>query len=63
MARVEGEIVIRRPVDEVFDFVADERNEPRYNPKMRGVELVTANLSVTAAGSVRSSGRRGGRCR
>jgi len=41
MARVEGEIVIRRPVDEVFDFVADERNEPRYNPHMRGVELLT----------------------
>ena len=30
MARVDGEIVILRPVEEVFDFVADERNEPRY---------------------------------
>jgi hypothetical protein len=26
--RIEGEIVIDRPVDEVFDFVADARNEP-----------------------------------
>lgn len=26
MARVEGEIIINRPVEEVFDFVADERN-------------------------------------
>ena len=34
MAHIEGEITIRRPVDEVFDFVADERNEPRYNPRM-----------------------------
>jgi uncharacterized protein YndB with AHSA1/START domain len=34
MVRIEGEIVINRPVDEVFDFVADERNEPRYNPRM-----------------------------
>lgn len=34
MAHVEGEITIDRPVDEVFDFVADERNEPRYNPQM-----------------------------
>lgn len=34
MAHVEGEITIERPVDEVFDFVADERNEPRYNPRM-----------------------------
>ena len=32
MVRIEGEIVIKRPVEEVFDFVADERNEPRYNP-------------------------------
>ena len=28
MARIEGEIAINRPVDEVFDFVADGRNEP-----------------------------------
>jgi hypothetical protein len=29
VVRIEGEIVIDRPVDEVFDFVADARNEPR----------------------------------
>jgi hypothetical protein len=34
MLRIEGEIVIDRPVDEVFDFVADARNEPLYNPRM-----------------------------
>jgi uncharacterized protein YndB with AHSA1/START domain len=34
MARIEGELVIHRPVYEVFDFVADERNEPRYNPRI-----------------------------
>jgi hypothetical protein len=34
MARVDGDIIIRRPVESVFDFVADERNEPRYNPRM-----------------------------
>lgn len=34
MAHIEGEIAIDRPVDEVFDFVADERNEPRYNPRI-----------------------------
>jgi hypothetical protein len=32
MIRIEGDVIIERPVDEVFDFVADERNEPRYNP-------------------------------
>ncbi len=41
MVRIEGELVIKRPVDEVFDFVADERNEPRYNPRMASVELVS----------------------
>jgi uncharacterized protein YndB with AHSA1/START domain len=41
MVRIEGEIVIHRPVEEVFDFVADERNEPRYNPRMRRAEKVS----------------------
>jgi hypothetical protein len=41
MVRIEGEIVIKRPVEEVFDFVADERNEPRYNPYMRRAELIS----------------------
>jgi uncharacterized membrane protein len=41
MARIEGEIVIERPIEEVFDFVADERNEPRYNPRMLSAELVS----------------------
>ena len=41
MARVTGETVIRRPVDEVFDYVADERHEPSYNPRMVHAELAT----------------------
>jgi uncharacterized protein YndB with AHSA1/START domain len=41
MAHIEGEIVIARPVEEVFDCVADERNEPRYNPEMLRSEQVT----------------------
>ena len=41
MARVEGEIVIHRSVEEVFDVVADERNEPRYNPRMVHAELIS----------------------
>jgi hypothetical protein len=41
MARIEGEIMIHRPVEEVFDFVADERNEPRYNPRMVRAEMLT----------------------
>lgn len=38
---VKGEIVIERPIEEVFDFVADERNEPKYNPEMTVAEKVT----------------------
>ena len=38
MAHIEGEIVINRPVEDVFDVVADERNEPRYNPRMLRAE-------------------------
>ena len=34
MARVRGSIEIERPIDEVFDVVADQTNEPLYNPAM-----------------------------
>lgn len=39
--RVEGDILIERPIEEVFDFVADERNEPRYNPQMTKAQKIT----------------------
>lgn len=41
MARIAGELVINRPIDEVFDFVADEQNEPRYNPRIRRAEQLS----------------------
>ncbi len=41
MARIEGEIVIGRPVAEVFDYVADQSNEPQYNPQMVRAEKIT----------------------
>ncbi len=41
MIRIEGEIVINRPPEEVFDFIADERNEPLYNPRMRHAEQIS----------------------
>ena len=41
MVEVEGEIVIDRAVDEVFDFVANEENEPQYNPHMRLAEKIS----------------------
>jgi hypothetical protein len=39
--RIEGEIVIERPTEEVFDFVADECNEPRFNPQMTQAEKIS----------------------
>ena len=38
---VRGQIVIHRPVGEVFDVVSDERNEPSYNPALLHVEMLT----------------------
>ena len=35
MVAVKGEVMIARQPQEVFDFVANAENEPRYNPRMR----------------------------
>lgn len=42
VARIEGEITIGRPVEAVFDYVADQTNEPQYDPNMVRAEKVTA---------------------
>jgi hypothetical protein len=42
VAHIDGEILIRRSAQDVFDFVADERNEPSYNPRMLRVEKTTS---------------------
>ncbi|RYU10195.1 SRPBCC family protein [Nocardioides iriomotensis] len=42
MTRIAGEVVIAAPVEAVFDLVADERNEPRYNPRIARAEKVSA---------------------
>jgi len=41
MTHIAGEITIAAPVDEVFDMVADERNEPTYNPRIVRAEKVS----------------------
>ena len=41
MARIEGEIDIDRPVEDVFDFVVDTRNEPLYNSRMVRADKLT----------------------
>ena len=41
MIHIKGDIVIDRPVEDVFDYVADECNEPRYNAQMRLAEKIS----------------------
>lgn len=41
MAAIRGSVIIERPIAQVFDIVADERNEPSYNPRLRRVEKLT----------------------
>jgi uncharacterized protein YndB with AHSA1/START domain len=41
MTHITGEVTIHAPVDEVFDMVADERHEPRYNPRIVRAEKVS----------------------
>lgn len=60
MARIEGEIMIGRPVEVVFDYVADQTNEPLYNPNMVRAEKVTAGpigKGTRFRSAVRSVGR------
>jgi uncharacterized protein YndB with AHSA1/START domain len=59
MAALMGEITIDRPVEEVFDAVADERNEPRYNPAMISSEKLTEGPigRGTRFSAVHNSGR------
>jgi Polyketide cyclase / dehydrase and lipid transport len=41
MSGIAGEIIIARPVDVVFDYLADQSNEPQYNPRMVRAEKIT----------------------
>ncbi|KRE52560.1 hypothetical protein ASG70_14310 [Phycicoccus sp. Soil748] len=41
MVHIRGEVAIDAPVEEVFDVVADERNEPKYNPRIAHAEQLT----------------------
>lgn len=60
MPRVAGDIVIRRPAEDVFDFVADERNEPRFNPRLSNVEIVSGE-PIGAGTRFRAETASGGR--
>ena len=56
MVQVNGEIVIERPLGEVFDFVANQVNEPSTDPgKMRIAKKTTEGR--LASGQNRSTPR------
>lgn len=60
MARIEGEIVIDRPVEAVFDYVADQSSEPQYNPQMVRAEKITSGpvrVGTRFCSAVASRGR------
>ena len=42
VVRIEGETLILRPPEVVFDFLADETNEPRYNPRIVRSRLLSS---------------------
>jgi hypothetical protein len=41
MIHMEGEVEIKLPSEAVFDFVADARNEPRYNPHILRAQKIS----------------------
>lgn len=41
MTRIQGALHLACPVEEVFDTIADQRNEPRYNPRMVASTMLT----------------------
>jgi hypothetical protein len=60
MPLIKGEILIQRRIEEVFDFVSDERNEPSYNSQMTLAEKVSdgpIGLGSRFHAVVRSGGR------
>ena len=48
MKRVSVSTTIQRPVEEVFDFLVDSRNDPRWCPLSRNVELVEGTPGLGA---------------
>jgi uncharacterized protein YndB with AHSA1/START domain len=56
-----GEVTIEAPIEEVFDLVADERNEPKYNPRMIRAEKVSQGPVATGSRFVTEVKNTGGK--
>jgi hypothetical protein len=61
VAQLTDRIRIERPVEVVFDFIADSRSEPTYNPDMRSVTLLTGEPMGTGTRFRATMGRGGPR--
>lgn len=62
MVHIDGDVTIDAPVEAVFDMVADERNEPTYNPRMARAEKVSVGpvgRGTTFVAEPRGAGRLG----
>jgi carbon monoxide dehydrogenase subunit G len=62
MITVEKEVLVDRLAQEVFDFLADVRNEERWNPNVVRIES-ESDAPLSVGGSFEGVYRRGGRMR
>ena len=62
MIRVEKEVLVDRPAEEVFDFLADVRNEEHWNPNVIAIES-ESDGPLPVGGMFEGVYRRGGRMR
>jgi uncharacterized protein YndB with AHSA1/START domain len=62
MITVEKEVLVERPAGEVFDFLADVRNEERWNPNVLRIES-EADGPLSVGATFEGVYRRGGRMR
>ena len=62
MITVEKGVLVDRPAEEVFDFLADVRNEQRWNPNVIAIES-ESDGPLSVGGMFEGVYRRGGRMR
>ena len=57
--RFEGSVVIERPIEEVFAFLADGENDPKFSPRVQRIEKKTdgpAGAGTVYASTVKDAG-------
>ena len=59
-----GSVVIDRPIDEVFAFVADGTNDPKFSPRVQEIRKVTdgpVGVGTIYESSVKDAGMKSSR--